>query len=135
MLSSLFGYTQTRFLNFPLVRLVKVLLPIAADRFPTAEGADVLAGLRRPMEGSKPACQFGEHLAAYRVLGKQALHHALLGQQAHLDGVVEEAHVDRFLDLVDVVAGEEDVGDVRLNQLDVVNGIGICRRQEQGFDV
>jgi hypothetical protein len=38
---------------------------------------------------------------------------------------VEETEVDRLLDLVNVVAGEEHVGDVRLDELDVAGGVGI----------
>ena len=130
------------------------------------------------MGGSKPAFQFGEHLAASRVFRMQALHHALPGQQPHLDGVVEhfalaveeravalrsnchdtqigvaaqppveahlslavqpalrqgrvveEAHVARLLELIDVFPGQEDVGDVRLDQLDAVDWMGIDRRR------
>jgi len=49
-------------------------------------------------------------------------------------GEVQEAEVHRLFDLVDVVAGEEDVGDVGLDEVDAVHGMGIGGGGEEGAD-
>jgi hypothetical protein len=47
---------------------------------------------------------------------------------------IQEAEIDRLLDLVDVLAGEEDVRDVGLPQLDTIDRVGISIWPEEGAD-
>ncbi len=49
-------------------------------------------------------------------------------------GEIEEGEADRFLQLVDVIAGEEHVGDVRLDQLDAVGRRRIEARHQHRAD-
>jgi hypothetical protein len=50
-------------------------------------------------------------------------------------GEVEKPQVERFLDLVDEIAGEEQVRDVRLAQLDAFDLMRIGARRQEGLDV
>jgi hypothetical protein len=57
-----------------------------------------------------------------------------VGSSLPKSGVVQEAEVHGLFDLVDVFAGEEDVGDVGLDELDAVHAMGIGGGGEEGAD-
>jgi hypothetical protein len=58
-----------------------------------------------------------------------------VGSSLPRSGEVQEAEVHGLFDLVDVVAGEEDVGDVGLDELYVADWVRIGLGREEGGDV
>ena len=150
------------------------------DCFKGAKIADNLAGSRAPVEDRQFLRHPGEHVRRYLVLRQELVHHGLLRQAAHLDGVflyvspavhddftvvagdrddfqvriraetavelqfldtegeaffqrgvVQEPHVHRFLNLVNNVVGEEDVGYLGLYKFHPLRRLGVGLRVEQ----
>jgi hypothetical protein len=63
-------------------------------------------------------------------------HFGFAGAAARFEGrEVQETQVDGLLDLEDLAIGEDDVGDMRLNEVDFADGSGICRSAEESSNV